>query len=391
MYPFKIVLIGDDDELLPHVRRELINHSAEVDREFRDVESALEQLSLRHEESRLFVVQLENSAQLDALKRLSGTFAGRPILALMSGKADSSSLVHAMRHGASQVVMLPLTAAEFAEAMDGIVVQFGHLATQKQVIAVTAAHGGVGSTSIAVDLAYELAQQFKKNTILVELQQNIGMLTSFLGITPRYTTDQLLEMGYSVDLCAIKSALVPFGERLAVLAGPLHLKATAHVESSLLTHLIQSVSHLAEVVVVDVPSTLDEQQLGVLSCADKVVVVAEQTIPSVQLTVELLHLGLRTHLSSIVINRFDSSLKTFDISHFKQVLEEDDVMTIAKDDAGFHAARNQGQPLRLAWPSSKAIADIDAIAEHLLGSQHTSRSQPASHGIFRKFTQLVGI
>ncbi len=391
MYPLKVILIGHDEQLLPHVRRELINQSAEIEIEFRNVASAIEQLTLQHNEARLFVLHLDDLGQLENLKRLSGTFSSCPILVLMNGDADKSSVVSAVRYGASQLVMLPLSVAEFTEALDGILVQFGHLASRTQVFAVTGAHGGVGSTSMAIDLAFELAQQYELDTILLELQRNFGMLASFLRIEPRHTTDQLLEMGYAMDLYAIKNALIPFGDRLSILSGPSHARASAQVESSLITHLIQSVSHLANVVVLDVPSTMDDQQFELLNSAEKVILVAEQTVPSLHLTIEILQLGLRARSPSVVINRYDSSLEGFEIDHLRKVLGIDDVRTVVNDSAGFHAARNQGQPLRLASPKSKAIKDIDAIAEHILRTKPASEAKKPHEGIIGRFAQILGV
>jgi pilus assembly protein CpaE len=391
MYPFKVILIGDDEQLLPHVRRELLNQSAEIDNEFRNIASATEQLTLQHDDARLFVIHVDDLGQLENLKRLSGAFASRPIVVLLNGDADKSFVVNVMRCGASQVVMLPLSVAEFTEALDAVLVQFGHLASRTQVIAVTSAHGGVGSTSLAVDLAFEMAQKFQLDTILLELQLNFGMLATFLGIEPRHTTDQLLEMGYAMDLYAIKNALVPFGDRLSILSGPLHIKSPTQVENGLITHLIQSVSHLADVVVLDVPSTMDNQQLELLNAADKVVLVAEQTVPSLQLTIEILQLGLRAHSPSIVINRYDSSLEGFDVGHIRGVLGIDDVRTVVNDNVGFHAARNQGQPLRLASPKSKAIKDIDVIAENLLSTKHACKANKPREGIIGRLTQMLGM
>ncbi len=391
MYPFKVILIGHDEQLLPHVRRELLNQSAEIDLEFRNIASAIEQLTLQHDDTRLFVLHVDDLGQLEVLKRLSGTFASRPILVLMNGDADKSSVVNAMRYGASQVVMLPLSVAEFTDALNGILVQFGHLASRTQIFAVTGAHGGVGSTSLAVDLAFEMAQKYELDTILVELQQNFGMLTSFLQIKPQHTTDQLLEMGFAMDLYAIKNALVPFGDRLSVLCGPSHHKVSAHVENSLITHLIQSVGHLADIVVLDVPCTMDSQQLELLNSAEKVVLVTEQTVPSLHLTDEILQLGLRGRSPLVVINRYDSSLEGFEVDHLRRALEIDDVRTIVNDNTGFHVARNQGQPLRLASPKSKALKDIDAIAEQLLSKKHACRAKKPRDAIFGRFTQMLGL
>lgn len=391
MYPFKVILIGNDESLLPHVRRELLNQSAEIEIEFRSITSAIEQLTLQHDDARLFVIHLDDLETLELVKRMSGTFASRPILVLLNEDADKSFVVHAMRYGASQVVMLPLSVSDFTDALDSILVQFGHLAPQTQVFAVTGAHGGVGATSIAVDLAFEIAQQYQIDTILLELQQNLGMLPSFLRIEPQYTTDQLLQQGYAMDLYAIKNALVPFGERLSVLSGPLHVKALAQVENSLLSHLIKSAGHLADVVVVDVPSTMDNQQLEILSCADKVILAAEQTVPSLQMTLEILQMGLRAHAPSVVVSRYDSSLEGFDVRHLAKILGIDDIRTIVNDNSGFHAARNQGQPIRLASPKSKAIKDIDSLAESLLSKKHFRTAKKKEDGIMGRLSHMFGI
>ncbi len=391
MYPFKIVLIGDDEHLLPHVRRELLNQSAEVDAEFRNISSAIEQLKLHHDDTRLFVIHLNDLSHDDQLKQLSGTFAGRPILVLMNGGADSSSILNVMRHGGSQVVMLPLSIAEFTEALNSILVQFGHLANRTRVIAVTGGHGGAGSTSVAINLAYEVAQQYQLDTILLELQLNVGVLGAFLQIEPQHTTEELLAMGHAVDLYAIKNALVPFGDRLSLLSGPLHPKAPGHVETALVTNLIRNAGHLAGVVILDVPSTMDDLQMEILGSADNVLLVAEQTIPSLQMTLELMRLGLQSHSPTVVINRFDSSLEGFDVHHLKQVLGVDDLRTIVDDSPGFHAAVNQGQPLRLASPKSPAIADIDTLAENVLDIRNHGRPGKYHQGIFSQLTHLLGV
>jgi len=217
------------------------------------------------------------------------------------------------------------------------------------------------------------------------------MLPSFLRIEPRHTTDQLLEMGYAMDLYAIKKALVPFGDRLSNLCGPSNKKVSAPYENSLITHLIHSVSHLADNVVLDVPSTLDCQQLELLNSAEKVVLVTKQTVPSLHLTDEILRLGLRSRSPLVVINRYDSSLEGFDVDHLKRVLGLDDVQTVVNDNTGFHVARNQGQPLRLASPKSKAIKDIDTIAEQLLNKKNVCRANKPQEGLFGRFTQMLGL
>ncbi len=389
MYPLKVVLVGNDESLQPHIRRELLNLSAEVDSTFPDIESALEALHLRHEDARLFVIHLEQFQDVNLLKHFSGKFAGRPILVLMDAGNDPSHVVSAIRHGASQVVTLPFSVGEFTEAMESILVQFGHLVHRKSVIAVTAAHGGAGSTSIAVNVAYEIAQQHRTDTIIMELQASLGSLASFLDVELSFTIDQLLDMGHEVDLYAIKSALAPFGERLSVLAGPTHARHSGCYEIPTILNLIQDVSHLSDVLVLDVPAALDDLQLGVLRAADQIILVTEQTVPSIQMTIEMLKMGIRAHAPTVVVNRYEHSINGFDSDRLMKALEVDCLRTIANDSAAFHGAVNRGQPLRLTSPRSRALADIDSLVEKLLDMRGNEKNSGKPQGMLSRLAHLL--
>src|SRR5712692_7849016 len=156
MYPLKVILIGSDDNLMPRVRRELLNKSADREAEYPDVGSTIADLRPAPGDSRLFIVHLKSPLELAQLKRLNGTFIGKPIVALVEGK-DPSILIGAMRAGAAQVVPLPLQPDDFQAALDCIPVQFSQTSNQTRVIAVSGVTGGCGSTTIALNLAYEIA------------------------------------------------------------------------------------------------------------------------------------------------------------------------------------------------------------------------------------------
>src|SRR5579885_805786 len=85
MFPLQAVLIGDDERVLPHVRRELANNGARLEAEFRSVAAAVDGLRVRRLEKRLFVLHLRASRDAEELRRLSGTFVGQPVLALAGG------------------------------------------------------------------------------------------------------------------------------------------------------------------------------------------------------------------------------------------------------------------------------------------------------------------
>lgn len=391
MYPLKAILICSDESLLPVVRRELLNQNVEIDQEFADVSSTVENLSLRYDENRLFVCHCDLDRQEGMIKRLSGAFRGRPIVALIEGESNSKSLVHAMRDGAAQVVTLPLDITDFHEAMNMVALQFGHAASQSQVIAVTGAHGGVGSTTLAVNLAYELAHSLELETIAAELSLNCGVFRSFLAIEPEYNTLELLQHGADIDTYITSKALVPFGERLSVLAGPMHSVTHPDVSPSTISRLIDGLRQLAQVVILDVPSTLDDAQMAILNLADEVVLVTDHTIPSIHMSAEALRFGIRAHSPWVIVNRFDSKIVGLDVNHIKNVLSIDSLRTITLDHDAVNGSINRGQPLRLCYPKSKALADIHALAKDLLNLKQPVRPFRKTEGLMTRFSHALGI
>ncbi len=390
MYPLKAILIGNDESLLPIIRRELLNQNVEIDQEFADVAATIENLSLHYDENRLFVCHCDVDHQGDMIKRLSGAFRGRPIVALIEGESNSSSLVHAMRDGAAQVVMLPLDVMDFREAINMVALQFGHTASRSQVIAVTGAHGGVGSTTLALNLAYELAHSYQLETIVAELSLNFGVFSSYLAIEPEYTTLELLQHHADIDVYIIKKALVPFGDRMSVLAGPGHAVPAPDVKPATIARLIDGLRQLAQVVILDVPSTLDDAQLAALNAADEVVLVADHTVPSVHMSAEALRIGIRAHSPWVVVNRFESEIEGLDVGHIKDVLGIDSLRTITLDHDAVNGSINCGQPLRLCDPKSKALADIHALALDLVNIKQPVKPVKST-GLMSRFGHALGM
>src|SRR5262245_56943822 len=107
MFPFPVVLVGIDHELLPGLRRELTNGSAQVESEFQSAYMAAECLRHYKNQPRLLIVQGGDDFQPEAIHRLSGTLKGWPIMALLSS-IDGHDFLCANRAGALQVLTLPL-------------------------------------------------------------------------------------------------------------------------------------------------------------------------------------------------------------------------------------------------------------------------------------------
>jgi pilus assembly protein CpaE len=372
MYPLNAVVIGCKADALAQVRQHLDTQGVRVEAEFEDVPAAIARLTSTPEETRLLVAFLRHEGDLPALRQLTGAFLGWPVLVVAAPAADSALLLRTIRAGASQVVTFPLNPEDFREALNCIGVQFGHSPDAPGVIAISGASGGCGTTSLAVNLAYEVASRFHTSCILAEFSLKMGSLEAYLDVAPRFTSLDLLLRPH-IDLYVVKEVLTHVTDNFDLLPGPRGLTGPVNISPALLLQLINYLRRLARVVIIDVPATYDDIYFETLAAADQAILVGEQKVPSAR-ALKMVNdaldrdTALRTqHLvKHLVINRYDSSMHGFTLKDLSQVLEIPQLRSVANDAAGMTAAVNKGKPLREVAPNSPALADIHRLARSIL-------------------------
>jgi pilus assembly protein CpaE len=395
MYPLPVILIGHDENVLPHVRRELRDQGVRLGTEFRDIDRALAGLRLAPDEMQLFIVHLEGPESLPKLRQLSGIFVGRPILALLGApERDPAFLLNAMRAGAAQIAVLPLQAEDFRASLNCIALQFGRSATDTQLLAVSGVTGGCGTTTLAVNLAYEIAHRHGLHCLLLELSFRMGVLATYLNIEPRYTTLDLLRISDRLDVFAVQQALTRVADRLDVLAGPYRAIALPQTSAQDVARLIECAKQLAAVVVLDLPCSYDDLYFETLATANHVVLVGEQKVPSVRalkLVQETLQREAGQCKQHLVINRYDPKVSGFDADRLQRLLQVPRLHTIADDPEAVTAAVNNGRPLRLEAPQAGALADIDALADLLTERGDRPEPKKATPTVLGRLVHAFGL
>ncbi len=398
MYPLNVTLIGCQDSVQRNVLSMLINQQANLDGQYADVDSAVNALREDTAGQRMFIVHVPDSFLLPKLRQLVGVFVGQPVLALVDAMSDPSVLLGAMRSGAAQVVPLPIQPDDFKAAMDCIAQQYGHHQQLNQAICVSGVTGGCGATTLAVNLAYEMAAEHNQHVILSELSLQIGKLAAYLDINPDHTTFDLLNDGDRLDPQMVQRALTRVGERLDVLAGEYRAITPISTTAGSVIRLVDYCRSLSNVALFDVPCTYDDLYFETLAIADQVVLVGEQKIPSIRtlkLVCEALSRIDGARKLHIIINRYDARMPGFGSDRLKSLLEVNDILTVCNDYASVMASINHGRPLRQEAPKSAALADISKIVNLLLGrSEGQSPRRPGVKsagansglgGFFRRF------
>ena len=388
VYPLPIILVGIDVPYLSELRSELTQAGAEIEAEFPSPVAALECLRKSKERARLTILQLGEGCDDTEVERLAGYFIGWPIMALLPGNGSLEVIQRIYRAGARQLVQVPLNSEDFHRALRQIALQVDRVSSNRQVLAVAGVTGGCGATTLAINLAYEIAHHFQRSTVLAELTLQVGALPPMLDVHPTITLPYLLREIHRVDDLLIEKALIPYGEGLRILSGAEHAGHVPPTELAHVSRIIDGLKKLADVTVLDVPGTFNDADLGVLHAADHVILVGLQNVPSIRalkLFCEAFPEERLNHSLWITINRYNPTLRGYTCAELKELLGLADIVHVANDYKAAIRAINQGQPLRKVAPETPVLRDLDGLIKALFGLEQPAKQRK------RLFDRVVNV
>jgi Flp pilus assembly CpaE family ATPase len=376
MYPLKAILVGEGAKL-EAARQELRAHAVEVEAALPDAAATLAWFSQAPEARRLFVIHLAGPEQLEEVKRLRGGCLGQPILSLLDAEADKEQLLRLMRAGVDQAVLLPLQPADFRAALECLAWQFGYAAGPSLLVAVVGVTPGSGVTTVAVNLAHEIARR-GRDCILVEGATRLGKLAGELGVTPRFTTRDLAAAGDRLDAHMVEQALTPVADHLRLLAAPVEATRAVDPGSEAVRQLFMFLRQLAEVSVLETSYNLTETYYEGLAAADQVLVLSRHTPGALEDLKRVCQALRRDHgVRTVypVINRFDRQNRDLSLAQVQEALEEPRLLTIAADRSLMNQSITGLKVLGHETFPKPVLQDIQAVARVVLGEPQPPRPE----------------
>ncbi|OQY25102.1 MAG: hypothetical protein B6I34_02850 [Anaerolineaceae bacterium 4572_32.1] len=231
-----------------------------------------------------------------------------------------------------------------------------------RIISVFSLRGGVGVTSLAVNLAIALAQQYQDTVPLIDLALAAGHAAIMLNLRPKRTIAHLL--AGRVNSGAIEKHLTPHSSGVRVLAAPPVPPPPGAIAAEAIERLLNALKPLYSYIVVDTSSTLDEITLSALKASDAILLTFSPDVLSVQTTRVTLRTlqnrGIVPEKIQLVLNQIrpepDLPFKTIEKAlkqPIKTILpyEEKQILAVAK-----------GQPLTMSDPALPLVVAIKAMS-----------------------------
>ena len=175
-----------------------------------------------------------------------------------------------------------------------------------RVIALTGVRGGVGATTLAVNLAWNFGVVMRRHTVLVDPNIQTGSAAFLLNVQPGPGLRVALEAPERLDSLLAERAAQPAGDRLHVLAGEEALAIQPNPAPGAAHVLLDALRSRYNFIVADVPFAPVPLYRDLLDLVDQRVLVMEPTLAAVRDTLRLLALPAahgQSHRAIVVLNR----------------------------------------------------------------------------------------
>lgn len=272
--------------------------------------------------------------------------------AALSDRPDVDVLIRTMRVGASDFLSVPLIKEEVFEVLKKINNDLTDSRPKKskcRIITVYSNKGGVGKTSIATNLALELSKITKENVALIDLNFQLGDVTTFLDLNPSFNISYMLQNLDKINENFLLSTLERYKDTsLYVLADPPYFKQIDNISSKDITRLFNILRDTFSYVVVDTSGGFDNSAMTALENSDLIFLVTIVNLPAIrncQRCLELFDkLGFSSDKVQILINRYmeNDEIKAEDV---EEVLGKPLYWKIPNNYFTMMSAINKGVPV----------------------------------------------
>lgn len=332
-----------------------------------------------------------------AMETIRSLQSVRPVrdIFLTGPPPDSAVLMEALRAGVKEYFPYPVDPQAVSQALrryaeSRVSPEFKDGPPAGRIVSVMGSSGGLGTTSLAVNLAVSLKdQESEKSVVLVEVDQQSGNLPVYLDLTPSYSFQDITKDFPRLDDTLIKKFLIEHESGIQVLPSGYDNFHAGRLEAFGVKETIALLSSLFDYVVIDVGHTLDAPSLEALSRSNLILLVSTLQVPVVHRTEGLLQAlkqqGVEGQVE-LVVNQYrveDAQL----IEETESVLQHRVAWRLPEDGLSARQAINQGTPCVLSHPKSAIAKSYSGLARSVSGNAVLSMGNSKLMGHLQKLIQ----
>lgn len=413
MKKISVLIVDDISETRESIRR-LLQFESDI-KVIGEAGSGSEAIRLAEELHPDIVLMDINMPEMDGIRATELLTLRVPASAviIMSVQGEQAYLRRAMMAGAREYIIKPFTSDELAGAIAkvheieerkrqalGAPAQAAAPVSQPRsgrVLSFFSTKGGVGKTTLAVNLAVSLAATGKLRVLLVDLNLQFGDVAVFLNLTPKRTIADITQAS-SLNYAEIQSCLLTHSSGLQVLAAPTRPEYAELVTAEHIDKILTEVKPHFDFIICDNISRFEDISLVSFDAAEQIWLVVSTDIPTLKntkLSLEVLDGLHHSDKVRLILNRSGKEMG-LDMQDVEKSLNFRVSYEIPSDGRNLVTAVNQGVPFVSGHPGSKAAEGIRKMVEDLTLPQPAqditkfSPQQPSLWHYFRGIGKVFG-
>jgi pilus assembly protein CpaE len=309
--------------------------------------------------------------------------------------SDSDLILRAMRAGVHEFLEYPPSAEDLASAVERIMRRLGAGSMDGELIAVYSAKGGLGCTSVAVNLAHAFATTRTDSRVgLADLVVTGGDVRVFLNLRPTYDLGHLVAKGDKVDADLLTSLMSACAGGVWALPTGENPELDEAFDAAAIAAILNHLRRHFGITVLDCEHHLSERTLTALDAAGRILLVTQLNVPSLRSTQRTLQtfrrLGYEDSKVCVVVNRYQSN-DVLPLKDAEDLLQAPIWWKLPNDYKLSATALTKGIPVAVEDPNSKLARSYGDLAMKLAGSVSVRPGSPASNGARSRLKKLFGM
>lgn len=301
----------------------------------------------------------------------------RSFVVLLAERMDAETLKQAVRVGAHNVAEFPASPKAFAEYVKSVyrtetirlqsLTEKENISWMSRVVTVFGSKGGLGKTTIAVNLAVKLAESRRK-VALLDLDLQFGDIPIFMDIEPADTIAELVRDVHTLNIDSVRSYMVVHPSGVHVLCAPKSPEYAETIPAGKVQSLLSLLRSYYDFVIVDTPSSFSDVTLTALESSSAILFVAGldlSILKNAKLSLSILDSLRQKDKVKILVNRA-VEISAVTLEDVQRIVGLPVWARLPSDYNTAVSALNSGVPFVTGAPGTRLSRSVAELAQLLL-------------------------
>ncbi|MFZ5942658.1 MAG: response regulator [Bacillota bacterium] len=383
MEKIKVLIVDDITETRENINRLLkLEEDIQVVGEAANGEQAIKKAEQLLPDIILMDINMPIMDGIAATEKISLNLPNIAVV-MISVQGEAEYLKKAMMAGAREYLVKPFSADELVDTikrtydlerkrlgkLEGSKKIFGKAKDSKpQVVTIFGTKGGVGKTTLAVNISAQIAKKTRKKVVLVDLDLQFGDVSVFFNVSPKKSMAELVQERGQLNIELVESYLIPHISGVKILPAPMRPEYSELVTPNNILEILTILRQNYDYVIIDTPPFFQDTNLSALDMSNQVLLVMTMDLPTVKnmkLSLELLDSLHHKGKTKLILNRASEDLG-INANDVENALDFLIANQIPSDGKLVVTSVNKGIPFVISNASSKVSKAVEQITNMVI-------------------------